>query len=157
MSIPIGKKVKLATDQNSPVGVVVAIDGEEAQVEYRSTYGMSFDVKKHPLSDLIQVCSERVHRDFSSYECGRPVKEGDLCGVHAGAQKRRETQRQKWKAEQEAANAYLAETRQLEAALNTQIDSRGLRIGAPSLKVLRAREGTVSIRLDELLTLIRNT
>lgn len=157
MTIDIGKKVKNAKKKSAPVGILVGINGETAEVMYRGIYTRKDSTESLPLSDLVQVCSEKIYSDFSSYACDRPVKEGNLCGIHAGALKRREARLQKDKEALDAAKKYLAETRQLEAALNTQIDSRGLRIGAPSLKVLRAREGTVSIRLDELLTLIRNT
>ena len=95
MSIPIGKKVKNAKKKSAPVGILASINGETAEVLYPGIYARKDSIEFLPVSDLIQVCSEKVYSDFSSYVCDRPVKEGNLCGIHAGALKRREARLQK--------------------------------------------------------------
>ena len=112
--------------------------------------------QKVAVERLTKVCREVTWNGYSSHTCGRPAKEGKLCGIHAGARKRVETNNAKRQAEADAAASYRAETRLLEAHLNSEIDKRELRTQAPSLTVLHARNGTVSIKLDELLYMLRN-
>lgn len=156
MSIPIGKKVKSTKKKSTPVGVLVAVEDGVAKVSYRKEYSRELFIETHPVEDLVQVCRETVYRDFLSNECGRPVKEGDLCGVHAGAIKRAEKAQQDRAEQERRAREYREETLVLTQSLNEQIDSRGLRVTAPSLKVLHARNGTVVLELADLLNLIRN-
>lgn len=156
MSIPIGKKVKSTKKKSAPVGVLVAVEDGVAKVSYRKEYSRELFIETHPVEDLVQVCRETVYRDFLSNECGRPVKEGDLCGVHAGAIKRAEKAQQDRAEQERRAREYREETLVLTQSLNEQIDSRGLRVTAPSLKVLHARNGTVVLELADLLNLIRN-
>lgn len=156
MSIEIGKKVKSTKKKYAPVGVLVAVEDGVADVSYRKAYSRERLIETHPVEDLVQVCRVTVSRDFSVSECGRPVKEGDLCGVHAGAIKRAEKAQQDRAEQERRAREYREETLVLTQSLNEQIDSRGLRVTAPSLKVLHAREGTVVLELADLLNLIRN-
>lgn len=156
MSIPIGKKVKSTKKKYAPVGVLVGIKDGVAEVTYRKSPSRELVTETHPVEDLVQVCRKTIHRDYSLRECGRPVKEGDLCGVHAGAIKRAEKAQQDRAEQERRAREYREETAVLTQALNEQIDSRGLRVTAPSLKVLYARNGTVALELADLLNLIRN-
>ena len=156
MSIPIGKKVKSTKKKYAPVGILMDVKDGAAKVEYKRAYSRERFIETHPVEDLIQVCREAIYRDYSLRECGRPVKEGDLCGVHAGAIKRAEKAQQDRAEQERRAREYREETLVLTQSLNEQIDSRGLRVTAPSLKVLHARNGTVVLELADLLNLIRN-
>jgi len=109
-----------------------------------------------PVEDLIHVCSERPMQGYQSYECGRPAKEGNLCGIHAGVRKRVLKNREREAEAARLAREHRNETALITKALEEQLDKRGLRESAPSLSVLHARNGTVSLKLDELLDLIRN-
>lgn len=153
--IEIGKKVKRTDKKYASVGILMEVHGDHAEVEYRERYGTHRIMKTEPLDKLIQVCKERVFRDYARHECGRKVKEGsDLCGLHLGHVKRREREDEARRERQRLAQGYRDQTELLTQHIDKEIDSRGLRVTAPSLAVLHARNGTVSIKLDELLLLL---
>lgn len=161
MTFTGGEHVRLKpTKENKypSIGIVVGIKDQVVEVEYRRRIGEHI-TKRHSLGAVEEMCKEHVYRStFDSYsECGRKAKEDHLCGMHLGAKKRRDNEQQKRKERERLAKEYRDETALLTQHLNEQIDKRIHReTSAPSLSVLNAREGTVSIKLDELLDLIRN-
>ncbi len=160
MTFTGGEHVRLKpTKENKhpSIGIVVGIEDQMVEVEYRRRLGESI-TEHFSVSSLEEMCKEHVYRSgfSSSSECGRKAKEDHLCGMHLGIEERR---RREYEAAQERvrlANEYRDETALLRQALDAQIDERGLREIAPSLKVLHEHNGTVAIKLDELLALIRN-
>jgi hypothetical protein len=50
-------------------------------------------------------CQERMMRNFTSYYCGKPAKEGTRCGIHSESRKRRikEERDRRWQEERERA------------------------------------------------------
>ena len=152
MAVKVNPKIK----KHASVGNIDEIKDGIAKVRYSIRYGRGSTYEEHPVANLIHVCNRIMSSGFNTSKCGKPAKEGNLCGIHAAADRRIKNNVEKERAAQEAANAYRTETRLIEAALDEQIDSRGLRELAPSLKVLHARNGTVSLELSDLLDLIRN-
>lgn len=112
---------------------------------------------------LIETCIERVHRDYSSYNCGRKLK-GDpefphLCGIHVGAIHRTRAKIAK-------RNQYANETAALTQSTKERADAAAAALGVqlqvesthettgPNAYVSRP-SGRVSISLDELEQLVK--
>jgi hypothetical protein len=87
--------------------------------------------------------------------CGRPVKEGELslCGLHAGAAKRAAAHEAKWRAQAEASLKNTQRNSKLRKELEGKIRAKGWH---EFIQVDRPDAGTVRLRWDDLIDLIRN-
>lgn len=160
MTFTGGEHVRLKpTKENKhpSIGIIVGVKDQVVEVEYRRRLGESV-TKRHSIGAVEEMCKEHVYRVewSSSSECGRKAKEDHLCGMHFAHKKRRQAEEEARKERERLAKEYRDETELLRQALNAKITERGLRVIAPSLQVLHERNGTVSIKLDELFDLIRN-
>ena len=66
-----------------------------------------------------ETCQVRVHVDWSSHPCGRPVKENGKCGVHARVDRKRDESRVQAEAYRDEAKARVQVSQPLKAALDT--------------------------------------
>lgn len=149
MSFPEkGQKAKYG----NVIGIVHSVEGETVTLKFHRRWAQP-TFEEAPLSELTHVCQETVFKDYSSNECGRPVKEGNLCGVHNGAKKRRENQRAKWAAEAEAAQLRREELRKVKARMEQKLADKGL---TDKIVSLNENHETVTVNLDTLLDLLRN-
>ena len=151
MSFPeIGQKAKNTRDK--VIGVVAGIDGETVTLRFSSRWSVA-TFEDYPLSELTHVCQETVYANYRSHECGRLVKEGNLCGIHNGARKRRENQRAKWRAEEEAARVRRDQVAATRARMEQEIKSKGL---TEVIEKIDPVQKTVTLSLSRLLDLLRN-
>ena len=153
MSFPeIGQKAEHTRDK--VIGVVAGIDGETVTLRFsRRWFAATF--KDYPLSELTHVCQATTssHDSYGYRECGRPVKEGNLCGIHNGARKRRENQKAKWRAEEEAARVRRDQAAATRARMEQEIKSKGL---TEVIEKIDPVQKTVTLSLSRLLDLLRN-
>lgn len=152
--LKVGWKVRLNTKKYAPVGKIKKIDGDAAEVEYFYRYARTAEVKTHLVKDLIHVCNKVVHRGYDWNECGRPVKEGNLCGLHLGHKKRRERETAKRQEELEASRRRADEAAQKRQDMQATLEERGL---LSRIELLDPVRETVTLKLDTLLDIIRNS
>lgn len=144
-------KVKPSIKKYASVGFIEDIKNGIANVKYSLRYGRGSTNEKIAVENLIHVCKRMTSNGFDSSPCGRPVKEGNLCGLHAAADRRVTQRREADRVKQEEADAYRAETRRLTLEMQAKIDKAKLTgIATP----LHARNNTVSISLDTLLSYV---
>lgn len=136
------------------IGIIESVDGDKATLKFTARWAPA-TFEEFPVSSLTHVCGRAVHRDggYSLSPCGRPVKEGDLCGLHAGVKKRREAQRAKWRAEEEAAKAERERLRKVQAWMEGCIADRGLE---SAITRINPKTETVELKLSDLIDLLRN-
>ena len=152
MSFPeIGQKAEHTRDK--VIGVISVIDGETVTLRFSSRWSVA-TFEDYPLSELTHVCQETVRANYSSRECGRPVKEGNLCGIHNGARKRKENQKAKWRAEEEAARVRRDQVAATRARMEQEIKSKGL---TEMIERVDPVQETVTLSLSRLLDLLRNS
>ena len=153
MSFPeIGQKAKNTRDK--VIGVVADIDGETVTLRFSSRWSVA-TFEDYPLSELTHVCQKTTpsHDGYGHRECGRPVKEGNLCGIHNGARKRKENQEAKWRAEEEAARVRRDQVAATRALMEQEIKSKGL---TEVIERIDPVQKTVTLSLSRLLDLLRN-
>ena len=139
-------KVKPSVKKYAHAGTIEDIENGMANVRYSNSYGLGSTNEKIAVENLIRVCKRVSSVGFDSHICARPVKEGNLCGIHAAADRRAQANQQKASEEEMARTLYGAETDRLTKAMQGKLD--GHQIDA---QVLNARDNTVSISLDILL------
>lgn len=142
MAVKVNPKIK----QYAPVGNIDEIKNGIAKVRYGIRYGRGFTYEEHPVANLIHVCNRISSVGFDSHICARPVKEGNLCGIHAAADRRVQANQQKASEEATSRALYRAETDRLTKAMQGKLDRHHI-----DAQVLNARNNTVSISLDTLL------
>lgn len=143
MSIPIGSKVR-RDDRYARVGTLLSVADGIALIKYSDAPG-GFLTGAIRVAEMVHVCSETVgsrHR----YPCGRPVKEGNLCGVHAEAERRRREASAKYVEEHRLKAEGRIEMKRLIAAYD--MEDR-----APSIRIQSVEHQTVTLTLDDLLSL----
>ena len=154
MSSPeIGQKAKNTRDKM--IGVVAAIDGETVTLRFSNQWSVA-TFEDYPLSELTHVCQKTTASPggYGHRECGRPVKEGNLCGIHNGARKRKENQKAKWRAEEEAARVRRDQVAATRARMEQEIKSKGL---TEMIERVDPVQETVTLSLSRLLDLLRNS
>ena len=139
-------KVKPSVKKYAPAGTIEDIENGIANVKYGLSYSRGGTYEKVAVENLIHVCKRLISRGHHHTPCGKPVKEGNLCGIHAAADRRAQANQQKASEEEMARTLYGAETDRLTKAMQGKLD--GHQIDA---QVLNARNNTVSISLDILL------
>lgn len=134
------------------IGTIESVDGEKAILKFARRWQPA-TFEEFPVSDLTHVCGGTVHGTYEISMCGRPVKDGDLCGVHARAKKRQEAQRAKWRAEEEAFKAERERLRKVRAEMERLVAGRGLE---GVITRINPKTETVELNISDLIDLLRN-
>lgn len=152
--IKVGMYVKDKTKKYAPVGVVSELLGDGSQaasVGYSDRYGRSTGFRVIDIANLIHVCKRTTGSGYEHSMCGRPVKEGNLCGIHAAADRRvkenRERERKAW----ENAQRKRLERDQLRARMERRINDLDM---IDRVDVQDPEKDTVTLTLTALEELI---
>lgn len=124
--IKVGMYVKDRTKKYAPVGVVIELLGDGSQaaaVQFTDAYGRERG-RTDPIKidNLIHICNRNTGSGFERSMCGRPVKEGNLCGIHAAADRRVKENREREQKVWEDARRKRAERAQLQAQMEQRIN-----------------------------------
>lgn len=150
MTIEIGKHARQGSKPNGPVGKLVRVEDGQATLEGHTRFRET-PTFTAPADDLVQVCGRVMWGGYDSRLCGRPVKEGDLCGIHAGAEKRVRNNLAKATAEAKANE----ERRKREAQRRNEADAE-LRAAGVEYDYLTTAGGVVKVTLtlDQVRALV---
>lgn len=152
--IKVGMYVKDKTKKYAPVGMVndVLEDGSQtASVEFSLRYGRVKTYEAIKIENLIHACKRNTVSGFERSMCGRPVKEDDLCGIHAAADRRVKANRVREEEERDAARRRRDEMAQLRAQMEDRIERLDI---TGEVTVERPQMDTVTIPLTLLEELI---
>lgn len=153
--IEVGMYVKQNHSKHTRVGLVVDLLGDgtkTAMIEYQDRYGRDRTLEPVEISLLIHVCNRKVRQRFDYHYCGRPVKEGNLCGIHAAADRRVKENRERDRKAREDARHRRDEMIQLRARMEERINRLPV---SYNIKVEDPATDTVTIPLSALEELIR--
>lgn len=120
----IGHSVKIS-DEATYTGTWIIEDIQDGKASLYQTRRWQDKRTKSDvdLARLIHVCNRSMYSNYESRTCGKPVKEGNLCGLHASvdrrAEERREQERRDFAAREVARQDKLAQIRDAQATLKS--------------------------------------